>query len=57
MKKYTILFADLDNTLITTVSGETFPKGVWDMKFKFDVLDKIKELHPKVLFILSLIHI
>lgn len=53
MSKYRILFADLDGTLITTISGETFPKGVWDMKIKFDVLDKIKELKPSFLFIVS----
>ena len=47
MKKYEIIFADLDGTLIDTISGETFPKGVWDMKIKFEVLDKIKELNPQ----------
>ena len=53
MKKYKVIFADLDGTLIDTISGETFPKGIWDMKIKFDVLDKIKELEPKFLFIVS----
>ena len=42
MKKL-VLFADLDGTLIETLSGR-IPKGIWDMRFKFDVLDKIKEL-------------
>ena len=51
MKNYEIIFADLDGTLIDTISGETFPKGVWDMKIKFDVLDKIKELKPKYILI------
>lgn len=46
MKKIKILFADLDGTLIDTVTGKIFPKGIWDMKFKFDVLNKIKELSP-----------
>lgn len=36
MKNYKILFADLDGTLIKTKSGETFPKGIWDMEFRFD---------------------
>ena len=53
MKKYKVLFADLDGTLIETLSGETFPKGIWDMKFKFDVWDAIKNLAPKYLFIVS----
>lgn len=53
MEKYKIIFADLDGTLIDTISGETFPKGIWDMKIKFDVLDKIKELQPQYLLIVS----
>ena len=53
MKKYEIIFADLDGTLIDTISGETFPKGIWDMKVKFDVLDKIKELNPQYILIVS----
>lgn len=53
MKRYKVIFADLDGTLIDTISGETFPKGIWDMKIKFDVLDKIKELQPQYLFIVS----
>ena len=50
-KKYKVLFADLDGTLIDTISGETFPKGIWDMKFRLEVLDKIKELNPNVVYI------
>ena len=42
MKDYKIIIADLDGTLIKTISGETFPKGIWDMQLRFDVLDKIK---------------
>lgn len=42
MKKYKVLFADLDGTLIETISGNTFPKGIWDMRIRFDVLDAIK---------------
>ena len=53
MKKYKIIFTDLDDTLIETISGETFPKGIWDMRFRFDVLDKLKELSPKVILIVS----
>ena len=53
MKKYDVIFSDLDGTLIKTISGETFPKGIWDMKLRFDVLDKIKEIKPKYLLIIS----
>lgn len=53
MKKYKVLFCDMDGTLIETVSGETFPKGIWDMKFKFDILDAIKNLNPEVIFIVT----
>ena len=45
MKK--IIFIDLDGTLIDTHSGETFPKGVWDMKIKFDVWDALKNFVKK----------
>lgn len=53
MKKYNVIFSDLDGTLINTISGETFSKGIWDMKFKFDVLDKIKEIKPEYLLIVT----
>lgn len=53
MKKYKIIFADLDDTLIETISGDTFPKGVWDMKIKFNVLDKIKEIKPYYILVVS----
>ena len=53
MKKYNVIFSDLDGTLIKTISGETFPKGIWDMKFRYEVLDKIKEVKPEYLLIVS----
>ena len=53
MKKYNVIFSDLDGTLINTISGETSPKGIWDMKIRFDVLDKIKEIKPKCLLIVT----
>ena len=53
MKKYKVLFADLDGTLIDTVSGNTFPKGIWDMRFRFDVLDSIKKLQPRCVLIVT----
>ena len=53
MKKYKVLFADLDGTLIDTISGNTFPKGIWDMRFRFDVLDAIKKLKPLCVLIVT----
>ena len=53
IKRYKYLFCDFDGTLVDTLSGKTFPEGVWDMKVKFDVLDKIKELNPEYVFIVS----
>ena len=53
MKEYKVIFADLDCTLIDTISGDPFPKGIWDMKLRFDVLDKIKEITLKYLLIVS----
>ena len=53
MKKYKIIFSDLDGTLINTISGETFPKGIWDMQIRFEVLDKIKKTKPEYLLIVS----
>ena len=53
MKKYDIIFSDLDGPLIKTISGETFPKGIWDMQIRFEVLDKIKEVKPEYLLIVS----
>ena len=53
LKSKKILFCDLDGTLIETISGETFPKGIWDMQIRFEVLDKIKETKPEYLLIVS----
>ena len=49
----TVLFCDLDETLINTISGKTFPIGIWDMRIKFDVLDAIKKLNPQYILIVS----
>ena len=53
LKNKKVLFCDLDGTLIETISGETFPKGIWDMKIRFDVLDSIKKLNPEYILIVS----
>ena len=36
LKNKKVIFCDLDGTLIKTKSGETFPKGIWDMEFRFE---------------------
>lgn len=48
-----LLLLDLDGTLIETVTGHTFPKGCWDMKFKEGILDAIKNYNPSGVFICS----
>ena len=53
LKNKKVIFCDLDGTLIETISGETFPKGIWDMKIRFDVLDTIKKLNPEYVLIVS----
>lgn len=53
MKNYKVLFCDLDGTLIETLTGKEFPKGVWDMKLKLDVLDAIKKLKPEIVCIVT----
>ena len=53
LKNKKVIFCDLDGTLIETISGETFPKGIWDMKLRFDVLDSIKKLNPEYVLIVS----
>lgn len=53
LKNKKVIFCDLDGTLIDTISGETFPKGIWDMRIKFDILNAIKKLNPEYIFIVS----
>ena len=53
LKNKKVIFCDLDGTLIETISGETFPKGIWDMKLRFDVLYSIKKLNPEYVLIVS----
>jgi len=53
MKRPKIIFADLDDTLIFTLSGKTFAQGIWDMQLRLDVLNKIKEICPEYFFIVT----
>ena len=57
-KNKEIIFCDLDGTLIDTISGETFPKGIWDMKLRFAEVECVKmwayidDLLPKSAWVL-----
>ena len=53
MKNYKIIFTELDGVLVDAVSDKTSVKGFWDVKFRFDVLDKIKQLAPERVLIVS----
>lgn len=44
----TVLFIDLDNTLIKTISGKIFPENITDFRIQLPVLDKIKEKLPNL---------
>ena len=46
-----VLFIDLDGTLIKTASGSPFPKDCTDFIIRKEVLDKIVERLPNLLFI------
>lgn len=49
-----VLFLDLDGTIVSTVSGKTFPEDVTDFRIRKDVLDKIKEITGlKYIFIVT----
>lgn len=52
-KKYLYLFCDLDGTLIQTISKKDMPIGIYDMRFRFDTLNAIKQLSPTHLYIVS----
>lgn len=54
-KNKKVLFVDLDNTLIKTISGKTFPEDITDFRVQLPVLDKIIEKMPnlEMFFIVS----
>lgn len=49
--KKKVLFIDLDDTIITTISGNTFPTDVTDFKIRKEVLDKIVEVFPTIYYV------
>lgn len=49
--KKKVLFIDLDDTIITTISGNTFPTDVTDFKIRKEVLDKIVEVFPTLYYV------
>lgn len=53
MKKYKILFADMDWCLISTKSGHLFPKGWDDYLVDKEVCSAIKKLKPEMVLIVS----
>ena len=54
-KNKKVVFIDLDDTLIKTISGKTFPEDISDFRVQLPVLDKIIEKMPNLsmLFIVS----
>lgn len=44
----TVLFIDLDNTLIKTISGKTFPEDITDFRIQLPVLDKVTDKFPNL---------
>ena len=51
-KKYSTLVLELNGTLIETTQGDSFPKGIWGMKFNWGVMDSIGYLLRNVKYIL-----
>lgn len=43
LKNKSIVFIDLDGTLIDTVSGNKFPISILDVKYKLDTIDALKK--------------
>ena len=53
LKDKRIVFVGLDDVLIKTHSNQEKPVGVWDMEFNLNVLDKLKQLNPIAIFVVS----
>jgi histidinol phosphatase-like enzyme len=53
MKNYKVVFSSLDDTLVSTLSGNKIPDGVYDMQIKFTTFAKLKKLAPEFIVIVS----
>lgn len=53
LKDKRIVFVGLDDVLIKTHSNQEKPVGVWDMEFNLNVLEKLKQLNPIAIFVVS----
>ena len=52
-KQYKYVFVDFDDTIVRTLTGNVFPKGIWDMQIQFRLLDAISKVQPEYIFIVS----
>lgn len=50
-KQKQVLFIDLDDTIIKTVSGRTFPVDITDFEIRKEVLDKIVDVFPNLYYV------
>jgi bifunctional polynucleotide phosphatase/kinase len=53
LHKRRVLFMDLDDTLIVTISGKTFPVDEYDWEFKPGILDSIVNYRPTWIHIVT----
>lgn len=52
-KSKKFIFITLDDVLITTLSGKSYPNGIWDFKINWQIWNVLKKINPKTIAILS----